>query len=99
MFILVRRKTMIKEFANEIANIYYRADKEYYKPHLKNYEPIPGENEQAAWILDQVNPLNRMCRHLRIIKEVYEEAYKIYDFRNSGKKGYVPDFSKIKQFN
>lgn len=34
-----------------------------------------------------------------IIKTSYEKAYKIYDFRNSGKKGFVPDVNLIKKLN
>ena len=32
-------------------------------------------------------------------KLVNEFAYKIYDFRNSGKKGFVPDVNLIKKLN
>ena len=88
MKFLVTRKTIIKEFAKQIADLQQRADKEYYKPHLKNYKPVEGKNDHASWILDQVNPLKRMCQHLGIVTKVYEEAYKIYDFHNSGKVGY-----------
>lgn len=95
MFILTTRKRMIKEFAKQIAEIQQRADKEYYKPHLNNYKPVEGKNEHAAWILDQVNPLKKMCQELGIVKQVYEEAYKIYDFRNSGKTGYTLVNGKI----
>ena len=46
-----------------------------------------------------------MCKTLGIVKQSYDEAYKIYDFRNSGKSGYglvdgkiqVVDESLIKQ--
>jgi hypothetical protein len=95
MKILVRRKTMIKEFAIKIADIQKRADEAYYKPHLKNYEPTPNENDLAAWIVDQVKPLKEMCCKLGIVKQVYVEAYKIYDFRNSGKPGYTLKDGKI----
>ena len=87
---------MVKEFAKQIAEIQRSADKEYYKPHLNNYKPEEGKNEHAAWILDQVNPLKRMCQHLGIVNEVYKEAYKIYDFRNSGKKDFVPNLELLK---
>jgi hypothetical protein len=95
MNILVRRKTIIKEFAKQIADIQKKADMEYYKPHLKNYKPTANENDHADWILNQIHPLKKMCQYLGIIKEVYEEAYKIYDFRNSGKRGYTLKDNKI----
>ena len=90
------RKQLIKEYALKIANIQMRADREYYKPHLKDYKPVEHENDHAAWILDQVTPLKEMCQYLGIANEVYEEAYKIYDFRNSGKKDFVPDLERLK---
>ena len=34
-----------------------------------------------------------------ILSQVYEEAYKIYDFRNSGKKDFVPDIELIKKLD
>lgn len=95
MKIFVLRKTIINEFAKEIAHIHQRADREYYKPHLNNYEPVPHENEFASWILDDINALNKMCRKLNIIQKVYDKAYKIYDFRNSGKPGYTLKEGKI----
>jgi hypothetical protein len=36
-----------------------------------------------------------MCQTLGIAEQVYEEAYKIYDFRNSGKEGYGLKDGKI----
>jgi hypothetical protein len=95
MKILAFRKTIINEFAKKIADIQKRADIEYYKPHLEHYEPVPNENSHAAWLLDQVTPLKEMCQKLGIAKRVYEEAYKIYDFRNSGKDGYTLIDGKI----
>lgn len=95
MRFFITRKTIIKEFAEKIADIQRRSDLEYYKPHLKDYTPVKGENEQAAWVLDQIIPLKEMCKKLGIVEKVYEEAYKIYDFRNSGKTGYTLKNGKI----
>jgi hypothetical protein len=92
---LVTRKRIIREIAESIADAQRRADVEYYKPHLKNYKPEGNKNDHAAWILDQVLPLRRLGQKLGISKEVYEEAYKIYDFRNSGKSGYTLKDGKI----
>lgn len=41
--------------------------------------------------LDSVTELRCICNDLGILNKVYDEAYKIYDFRNSGKKDFVPD--------
>jgi len=97
MFILVSRKRMVKEFAEKIAAIQKKADKEYYKPHLKNFKPEEGMNEHAAWLVDQINPLKELCQKLGIVDRVYTEAYKIYDFRNSGKRGYGLKDGKIEK--
>lgn len=97
MKIITTRKTIIKEFAAKLADIHRRADHEYYKPFLNNYTPEPNKNEHAAWLLDQRIPINDMCNKLGITKQVYEEAYKIYDFRNSGKKGYKLKEGKIQK--
>jgi hypothetical protein len=91
MKILVRRKTIIKEFAKKIADIQKRADEIYYRDN----PPKKNNNELAAWITDKVIPLKEMCQGLGIVKQVYEEAYKIYDFRNSGKTGYTLIDGKI----
>ena len=85
MKILVRRKTIIREFAAKIAAIQKRADEHYYRDN----PPKVNKNDHASWLLDQTIPLNDMCKKLGILKKVYEEAYKIYDFRNSGKTGYT----------
>jgi len=94
MKIIVLRKTMIKLFAREIADLQKRADEIYYRDN----PPQAGKNDHASWLLDQVIPLKEMCQGLGIVKQVYKEAYKIYDFRNSGKAGYkLVDGKIVKQ--
>lgn len=95
MRFIVTRKSMVMEFAKEIADLQRRADMEYYKPHLKDYEPKEHENDSASWLLDQVYSLKQMCQRLGIAKRVYAEAKKIYDFSNSGKDGYTMRDGKI----
>ena len=53
----------------------------------------------SSSILENVTELRCICNDLEILKEVYDESYKIYDFRNSGKKGYVPNLELIKQLD
>jgi hypothetical protein len=91
MNILVRRKTIVKEFAMKIAELNRRSDEWYYK----DIPPKKNTNYQASWLLDQIIPLNQMCQKLGIREQVYKEAYKIYDFRNSGKNGYALINGKI----
>ena len=80
MKILTRRKTIIKEFAKELARLQKRADEWFY---LKNNQ------KQADWILTKVEGIKGLSISLGICEEVYREAYKIYDFRNSGRTGYT----------
>ena len=91
MRILVRRKTIIKEFAKRVADLQKRADKAYYRDN----PPKRNKNDRASWLLDQVYSLKNMCQELGIAGQVYKEAYKIYDFRNSGKLGYTLVDGKI----
>lgn len=91
MKFIVTRRRMIKEFAKQIASLQKRADEVYYRDN----PPKENENDHASWLLDQVIPLQKMCKGLGIERQVYQEAYKIYDFRNSGKDGYTLVNGKI----
>jgi transcription initiation factor TFIIIB Brf1 subunit/transcription initiation factor TFIIB len=86
MKLIVTRKRMIKEFATKIAELQKSADNWYYNLH---------DQGQSSWLIDQVTPLKEICQKLGIAKQVYEEAYKIYDFRNSGKAGYTLKSGRI----
>lgn len=80
MKFLITRKNIIKEFAIKIAELQKDADRWYY---------IIKDNDHSSWLLDQIIPLKEMCQKLGIVKQVYKEALKIYDFKNSGKSGYT----------
>ena len=54
------------------------------------------DKDMSNFELDKVTPLKYLSNKLGITKKVYEEAYKIYDFRNSGKKGFEPNLEEIK---
>ena len=86
MKILVFRKTIVKAIAKEIAEYQRKADYFYY---------IKKDKEMSSHCLDEVMPLKYLSNILGITKQVYEEAYKIYDFRNSGKKGFKPNLEEI----
>ena len=73
MNFFVSRKFIIKEFAKEIAELQRDADVWYYIKKNKNH---------SSWILDRADKLIHFATKLGISKQVYEEAYKIYDFRN-----------------
>ena len=77
---LVRRKTIIKEFAKELARLQKKADEWFYLKNNQNH---------ADWILTKVDGIKGLAVSLNICEEVYKEAYKIYDFRNSGREGYT----------
>lgn len=81
------RKEIIKEFAKEIAELQMKADKWYY---------VKNNQEMSNWVLDKAQEIKEWCIRLGICKEVYQEAYKIYNFRDSGKKDFVPDIKFLK---
>lgn len=88
MFGFISKKRLIKEFAQEIAYMYMKADK---------YKYVHNDEEMRLYVLSKLTAVlviaNRLCITTH---SVYDEAYKIYDFRNSGIKGYVPDLDKLK---
>ena len=82
----ITKKRLVKEFASEIADKQKWADIWYYERNNQDH---------SSWLLEQVDVLKFLASRLGICREVYEEAYKIYDFRNSGKKGYTLRDGKI----
>lgn len=86
MFGLIKKKQVVQTFAIKIAELQKNADIYYY---------IKNDQEYSSRYLDQIIPIKNLAINLGICKEVYEEAYKIYDFKNSGKKGWKPDYNKL----
>ena len=95
MRLFITKKKLIKKFAEELAYLQIRADWWYYVSHMKDEE----KQKMSSMELDAVTELRCICNDLGIIKEVYAEAYKIYDFRNSGKKDFDADTELIKKLN
>lgn len=95
MRLFITKKKLIKKFAEELAYLQIRADWWYYVSQVKEEE----KQNMSSMELDAVTELRCICHDLGIIKEVYGEAYKIYDFRNSGKKDFVPNVELIKKLN
>jgi hypothetical protein len=81
------KKAIIKEFAKEIATLQMKADKWYY---------VHENQDMSSFVLNKVDAIKSMCTRLGICNEVYQEAYKIYDFRNSGKNDFVPNMELLK---
>lgn len=63
-----------------------KADKFYYEQNNK---------DMSSYCEDHALVIKNLAIKLGICEEVYQEAYKIYDFRNSGKKGYTLKNGKI----
>lgn len=95
MRLFITKKKLIKKFAEELAYLQIRADWWYYVSQVKEEE----KQNMSSMELDAVTELRCICHDLGIIKEVYDEAYKIYDFRNSGKKDFIPNVELIKKLN
>ena len=76
-----------------------RADWWYYYFPNEKVDENTTKQDMSSMELDGVTELRCICSDLGILNEVYDEAYKIYNFRNSGKKDYVPDVGLIKQLN
>ena len=90
MKVFITKKKLVNEFAKELAYLQIRADWWYYASRAEEKD----RQNMSSKILDDVTELRCICSNLGIMK-----AYKIYDFRNSGKKGFVPDVDLIKKLN
>lgn len=95
MRLFITKKKLIKKLAEELAYLQIRADWWYYASHVNENE----RQNMSSHNLDGVTELRCICNDLGILKEVYTEAYKIYDFRNSGKKDFFADVELIKKLN
>ena len=80
------RQEVINIFAQEMAKTQKKADKFYYEQNNK---------DMSSYCEDHSLVIKNLAIKLGICEEVYQEAYKIYDFRNSGKKGYTLKNGKI----
>ena len=95
MRLFITKKKLIKKFAEEMAYLQIRADWWF---SVANGEKEENRN-MSNMELEGVTELRCICNDLGILTEVYDEAYKIYDFRNSGKKNHVPDIEAIKRLD
>lgn len=84
----IEKKELIEKFAKEMARSQKKADKYYY---------IDNNKEMADYVLIYATELKEFASKLGICEEMYQEAYKIYDFRNSGKEDVIPDEKKLEE--
>lgn len=93
--LFITKKKLVKKFAEELAYLQIRADWWFYVANGDKEENQNMSNSQ----LEGVTELRCICHDLGILNEVYDEACKIYDFRNSGKKNHVADVELIKRLD
>lgn len=93
MKLIITKKKLVRKLAEELAYLQIRADWWYY---VSNYE---DKLNMSSMMFEAVTELRCICKELGLLKEVYEEAYEIYDFRNSGKKDFTPNIELIIQLN
>ena len=84
----LNKEMVIETFARVIADIQREADVLYYKPEIPGYNPKANKNDESGFKLNEIIKLRKMCDVFGITKEVYDFAYTVYDFRNSGREGY-----------
>lgn len=84
----IEKKELISKFAEEMARLQKKADKYYY---------IEDNKEMADYVLIYAVELKNFASKLGISDEMYHEAYTIYDFRNSGKKDYMPSKEQLEE--
>ncbi|MBQ9659172.1 MAG: hypothetical protein IJV31_10510 [Clostridia bacterium] len=84
----IDRNELISKFAKEMARLQKKADKYYY---------IDNNKEMADYVLIYAAELKDFASKLGICEEMYQEAFKIYDFRNSGKKKYSLSKEQLKE--
>lgn len=101
MKLFVTKKKLIKHLAEELAYLQIRADWWYYcyKHEFVDETCETTKEDMSSHQLEYVTEVRNIAKRLDILKDVYAEAYKIYDFRNSGKAGFEPDITLIEKLN
>jgi hypothetical protein len=101
MRFFITKKKLIKKLAEELAYLQIRADWWYYcfPSESADKENNITKQDMSSSQLDLVTEVKAIAMELGVCTEVYEEAYKIYDFRNSGKKDFVPDIELIRKLD
>ena len=84
----IDKKELIQNFAKEMARLQKKADKYYY---------VDNNKEMVGYVLTYATELKEFASKLGICEEMLQEAYKIYDFSESGKKDYIPSKAKLEE--
>lgn len=84
----IERKELIEKFAKEMARLQKKADKYYY---------IENNKDMADFVLNYATEVKGLASKLGICEEMYQEAYKIYDFNFSGKREYMPTKEQLEE--
>ena len=95
MKLFITKKKLIKELAEEMAYLKIRADYWYYVSELSEVT----RRKMSSNEIEEYDEVRRICHKLGILRETYNEALKIYDFRESGSKDYKPNIELIKKLN
>lgn len=83
---ITTKRQIIERFAQRIATLQRKADIWFYERNNQDH---------SSWLLDQAEAIKDLAIEFGISNEVYKRAYEIYDFRNSGKRGYTLKNGKI----
>lgn len=84
----IEKEELISKFGKEMARLQKKADKYYY---------IENDKNMADYVLIYATELKGFASKLGICEEMYHEAYKIYNFKNSRKTGYRPTAEELEE--
>ena len=84
----IERKELIQKFAKEMVRLQKKADKYYY---------INNDIGMADFVLNYATEVKELASKLGICEEMYQEAYKIYDFRRSGSKNCILSTEEVEE--
>lgn len=99
MKLFITKKKLIKTLAEELAYLQIRADWWYYCHPNEVIADGITKQDMSSSELELVTEVKVIAIRFGILTEVYKEAYKIYDFRNSGKKEFTPDVELIRKLD
>ena len=86
---MITKRKLIKILSRELAYHQIMADCWFY---------LHKDNNMSSNHLNDVTELKNVISLLGLpVDKVYEEAKKIYDFTNSGKKDFVPDLDNLRR--
>ena len=106
MKLFITKKKLIKKLAEEVAYLNINADWWYYcfaggkePDYVVDKDAGITIRDMSSGNLELVTEVKTIAMELGIWSEVYKKAIKIYDFRNSGKKDFVPNIELIKKLD